>query len=231
MKNKLLTGLAAAAVIAGGTVALSQGALAATYEVTITNATRGQPLAPGLVITHDRGYSLFEIGDAPTLELATMAETGNPGPLEASVPMGNDTVIVLGDHGGIALPSESNSVEITTVGKYLTVVGMLAATNDAFYAIRGVRLPTSGSTTFYATAFDAGSEANNELSGDVPASADENDNDPGINYGIAGVDREGFIHVHNGIFGGGDLVPSEHDWNNPVVEIIVEKIPSEEDED
>ncbi|MDA1326694.1 MAG: spondin domain-containing protein [Proteobacteria bacterium] len=227
MKNKLLTGFATAALIAGSSVVLSQGAQAATYEITITNATKGQPLAPGLVILHDKGYSLFEIGGAATDPLATMAETGGPFDLQASIPASADTDVVLGDHGGIALPSESNSIKIKSEGKFLTVVGMLAATNDAFYAIRGVRLPTSGSTTFYATAFDAGSEANNELSGDVPASAGGNGDDLGTNYG----DGEGFIHVHNGIFGSGDLDPIVYDWNNPVVEIIVEKIPSEQDED
>lgn len=228
MKNKLLTGLALAAVMAGSTVALSQGALAATYEVTITNATKGQPLAPGLVIIHDKGYSLFEIGDPATPDLATMAETGGPFDLQASVSGDvNDTAVVLGDHGGIALPSESNSVEISTVGKYLTAVGMLAATNDAFYAVRGVRLPESGSITVYAPAYDAGSEANNELSGDVPASAGGNALDAGTNAG----DGEGYIHVHNGIFGVGDLVPFDHDWNNPVVEIVIEKIPSNESDE
>lgn len=224
MKNKLLTGLAMGALIAGGTVAMSQSAQAASYEITITNATKGQPLAPGLVIVHDKGYSLFEIGDAATDPLAVMAETGGPFELQDSIPDSADTDLVLGIHGGVALPSESNSIQITSEGKFLTVVGMLAATNDAFYAIRGVRLPTSGSTTFYATAFDAGSEANSELAADIPATNGGAD-DPAINDG-----GEGYIHVHSGFLGAGDLDPIDHDWNNPVVEIIVEKIPSEDDD-
>jgi hypothetical protein len=35
-------------------------------------------------------------------------------------------------------------------------------------------------------------------------------------------DGEGFIHIHNGIFGSGQLRPSVHDWNNPVVAITIE---------
>lgn len=222
MKNRFLTGLAAAALITGGTVALSQTALAAEYEITIFNATKGQPLAPGLVIIHDSDYSLFEIGAAPSFELATMAETGNPGPLEASIPVANDTDLVFGAHGGIALPSESNSIQITSDGGYLTAVGMLAATNDAFYAVRGVKLPDSGVITVYAPAYDAGSEANNEKSGDIPASAQGNSKDDGTDAGDG--EGEGFIHIHNGIFGGGQLRPSVHGWNNPGVVITIEKL-------
>lgn len=221
MKNRFLTGLAAAALITGGTVALSQAALAATYEVTITNATKGQPLAPGLVIVHDSGYALFEIGDAPSFELAIMAETGDPHDLESTVPGAHDTAFVLGAHGGIALPSEFNSVEITSDGGYFTAVGMLAATNDAFYAVRGVKLPETGAITVYAPAYDAGSEANNEKSGDVPASRLGNSKDAGTNAG----DGEGYIHIHSGIFDVGQLKPWVHGWNNPVVAITIELKP------
>ena len=33
-----------------------------TYEVTIENLTSGQPLSPGLIVTHDRSASLFRVG-------------------------------------------------------------------------------------------------------------------------------------------------------------------------
>ena len=32
---------------------------------------------------------------------------------------------------------------------------------------------------------------------------------------------EGFVHIHSGIHGTGDLSPAEWDWQNPVVEIAV----------
>jgi hypothetical protein len=34
---------------------------------------------------------------------------------------------------------------------------------------------------------------------------------------------EGFIHVHPGLHGGGDLAPAEWNWQSPVVEIQVIK--------
>ncbi len=226
MKNRIVSGLAMAALIAGATMALSQGALAdeeKTFRVTIANATLGQPLAPGLVITHGAGFSLFEIGDAASMDLATMAETGDPGDLAGSV-SGAKTVTVLlgtGGHPPLALPTESYTADITTTAKHLTAVGMLAATNDGFYAVRGVRLPKNGTITVYAPAYDAGSEANNETDGDVPASPMGNANDDGTNFG----DGEGFIHIHNGIQGGADLDPAIHGWLNPVVAITIERLP------
>jgi hypothetical protein len=96
---------------------------------------------------------------------------------------------------------------------------MLAATNDAFYAVRGVKLPNNGTITVYATAFDAGSEDNNEADGDVPASTLGNGADAGTNV----APKEGFIHVHNGIHGGAYLDPATHDWRNPVVAITIER--------
>lgn len=228
MKHAVLRKLALGALIVGGIAATSQGAFAdggKAYRITIANATGGQPLAPGLVIVHDRDYALFQVNDAPTLELATMAETGDPGLLAdaADAAPGVASADVLAGDGGhppLALPGEANSITVTAAkgAKYLTAVGMLAATNDAFYAVRGIRLPKKGQITVNAVAYDAGSEANNEAAGDVPALG--NGDDAGVNAG----DGEGFIHVHGGIHGGAGLDPATHDWRNPVVEITIERL-------
>ncbi|MFT4517998.1 MAG: hypothetical protein ACI9JM_000375 [Halioglobus sp.] len=37
------------------------------YEVTITNITPGQTFTPQLVLTHDRGFSLFSLGEPATV--------------------------------------------------------------------------------------------------------------------------------------------------------------------
>ncbi|CAN0367817.1 unnamed protein product, partial [Ectocarpus sp. 13 AM-2016] len=34
---------------------------------------------------------------------------------------------------------------------------------------------------------------------------------------------EGFIHVHRGIQGVGDLSQADYDWKNPVAEVVVSK--------
>ena len=84
------------AVLAVGTIALTSTAMAdkksgkkndRMYQVTITNATLGQPVAPSVIATHNSAFQLFELGPVPMpgdsgyddyFALATMAETGYP---------------------------------------------------------------------------------------------------------------------------------------------------------
>lgn len=226
MKPTVLKGALMSALILSGALAAGQAALAddaRVYEITIRNAMLGQPLAPSLFVTHDADFVMFEIGDAASDELANMAETGNPGPLNGVVSVADgvsDTVVLPFDRvPPVMLPGESNSAEILAEGdaKYFTAVGMLAATNDAFYAVRGVALPKNGSITVYADAYDAGSEANTEILGDIPAGGNDAFDDP------AG-GEEGYIHIHAGIHGVGDQAPEDYDWRNPVVEITITRL-------
>ncbi len=117
------------------------------------------------------------------------------------------------------LPGESNSAEISAEGdaKLFSAVGMLAATNDGFYAVRDVALPKQGSITVYADVYDAGSEANTELLTDIPAGGNDAFDDP------AG-GEEGYIHIHAGIHGVGGQAPEVFDWRNPVLEIIITRL-------
>lgn len=226
MNKAVLKSAALGAMIFSGTLAAGQVAMAdeaRTYEVTIRNAALGQPIAPSLFVTHNSDFSMFTIGDPASTELATMAETGNPGPLEGIVSVAagvSDTVVLPFDRSPpVMLPSESNSTVIFAEGnaKYFSAVGMLAATNDAFYAVQGVALPKNGSIIVHAVAYDAGSEANTEVLNDIPAGGNGNFNDP-----IS--DGEEYIHVHAGIHGGADLNPAVHDWRNPVVEITITRV-------
>lgn len=69
-----------------------------------------------------------------------------------------------------------------------------------------------------AEAYDAGSEANSESCTYIP----------GPPCGNAEVrdtgDAEGFVHVHAGVHGIGDLDPAMHDWRNPVAEITIKRV-------
>jgi hypothetical protein len=239
------------AILAAGAIALAPAAMAAPkyssskrmYRVTITNATHGQPVAPSVIATHTDKFRLFELGPTPVpgdanyplyFGLATAAETGSPFPLVDEVaasrgvweavplPVENRTPPVL-------LPGESNSTVIRTSGKakYLSAAAMLGATNDAFYAVRGVLLPEGiGDTTHvFANAYDAGSEFNAETADTIGALGATDDN-PGTGSGI-NENGEGYIHVHAGIHGIGGpdgLDAATYDWRNPVVEVTIERI-------
>jgi hypothetical protein len=234
------------AVLTAGAIALAPVAMAGDkgrmYQVTITNALLGQPVAPSVIATHTGAFRLFELGPAPIegdpgyddyFALATMAETGFPflvlNQVSASPGVWEATVLATAHTPPVLFPSESNSTTISASGnaKYLTAVAMLGATNDAIYAVRGAELPKGigDSVHVYANAYDVGSEANAE-SADTVGALGASDDNPMTGEGI-NENGEGYIHVHagiRGVGGEGGLDPAVFDWRNPVVEVTIERI-------
>ena len=189
------------------------------YRVTITNATRGQILSPPVIFTHRAGFRLFELGEAASAEVAAVAEDAVNGPLETLL---SDSPKVA-DHvtgSGPVPPGQSTTLMVRARGRarYLGGISMLVVSNDAFFGAQGLALPRSGTVRYRAIAYDAGSEGNSELCSQIPGPPCGN---PGVrNLATA----EGFVHVHAGIHGIGDLIPSQHDWRNPVVQITITRV-------
>jgi len=189
-----------------------------TYKVTITNLTRGQPLAPIMAATHLPGLSFFNLGEAPSDELAMLAEAGN------GRPMAQKLLTTSGFHDaqvstqGLTFPGKTTTLMVSAGDDDRISVGaMLGATNDAFFAISDMELPRGKKTVAYmADAYDAGSETNDELMSTVAGLGGE-----GYSPDDSG---EGFVHVHAGIHGIGDADPAKLDWRNPVAIIVIERM-------
>jgi len=237
-------------IIVVGAIALSPSAMAdknkhegkRKYRVTITNALLGQPVAPSVIATHTDAFQLFKLGPTPSpgdsdyplyFGLATAAETGSPVPLVDEVASSDgvwEAVALLTDRTPpILLPGESNTTIISASGnaRYLSAAAMLGATNDAFYAVRGVKLPRHVGEIIhvYANAYDAGSEENAE-SADTIGALGATDDNPTTGDGID-ENGEGFIHIHAGIHGIGGpdgLDAATYDWRNPVVKVTIKRI-------
>ncbi len=217
LSKTLLCALVVAGLCASGAAAQEEGPV---YAVTITNLTRGQVITPPLIAAHTKDFFLFKLGQPASPALATLAEEGAFTPLASQLST-NSAVQNIATGTGPLMPGQSVTIKIAASGnaRYLSAVGMLAVTNDAFFAIRGLRLPNAAETiTVDAEAYDAGSEANSESCTYVP----------GPPCGAGGIhdpaDAEGFVHVHAGIHGNADLIPSQHDWRNPVVEITIRQV-------
>jgi hypothetical protein len=193
-----------------------------TYEVMVTNITYNQQFTPLLLATHKPEIAFFKLGDPAIPELATLAEEGNVAPLRALLqtsPLVHETV------AGNGLLDPGKSITFTIRGNpwrdRLSLAAMLIPTNDAFVALNAVPLPFigAGEQTHFARAYDSGTEVNNELCVSIP----------GPNFvecgGSGGGARagggEGFVHVHRGIHGVGDLKPINRDWRNPVAQVRV----------
>lgn len=191
-----------------------------TYEVTITNITKGQVLSPPILVSHNRDVALFELGEPALEELAIVAEDGDGGPLVDLLYSLPKVADVRASTAPI-LPGTSAVFEITSnrAARALSVVSMLVNTNDAFLAIDSEALPRFRRTskTYYALGYDAGSEGNNEDCAFVPGPAC-----PGGSGNLRSTgDAEGYVHVHNGVHGVADLLPADYDWHNPVAVITV----------
>ncbi|NNG47070.1 MAG: hypothetical protein HKM86_08170 [Deltaproteobacteria bacterium] len=189
------------------------------YAVTITNLTRGQVITPPVVIVHNEKFRLFVPGEPAIPELAALAEDGITGPLLGLLP-GLPSVLRGTMAPGPLMPGESVTVEVRAKWNYplVTVAGMLASSNDAFFAIRGKRVPVFGKSATYAVAYDAGSEANLELCDQIPGP-------PCGNEEVRHTEgAENYVHVHSGIHGIGDLLPEVFDWRNPVAKVVISPI-------
>ncbi len=188
-----------------------------TWSVTVTNLTRMQVITPPLLFSHNGEFKLFEIGEAVSEELAILAEEGDPDPLMALLDTHEAVFDVVRATDGIPY-GQSMTLEVTTRGRYnrLSVAGMLATTNDAFFALRGIKVPYSGMKSRTAVAYDAGSEANTELCDHIPGP-------PCFNHVRMPDGAEGRVFVHNGIHGIGDLDEENMDWRNPVAHVTIKK--------
>lgn len=191
-----------------------------TYKITLTNLTRGQPIAPVMAATHQSGMSYFQVGDVPSAELAALAEAGNGKPMAAmllTMPGVSDAQVGMGGTG----PGKSSTLIVSARRgmDHLSIGAMLGNTNDGFIALRDVVLPKGRqAVTYMADGYDAGSEANDELCATVPG--------PACGGAALSPDDsgEGYVHIHGGIHGIGGMSAAEYDWRNPVAQIVVERV-------
>jgi len=195
------------------------------YEVTITNLTRGQQFTPILVASHREGVQLFTLGRPASSALATLAEEGDTGPL-TSLLLGLPVVRDVTSSSGLLSPGRS--VTVTVEGgagfDHLSVAAMLIPTNDGFFALNGAAGPRGDQTvTLFSPAYDAGSERNDELCASIPGPFFAECGGPGGGGKPGG--GEGFVHVHAGIHGTGNLNTAQRDWRNPVAEIAIRRVP------
>ncbi len=208
------------------TVFFTTTASAASFEVTVTNLTRGQQFTPLLVATHRGGVRLFDPGSPASDALQILAEEGNTAPL-TDLLEANPAVLHVVTAGPLLDPGASRSVTVRTRGSFdnLSVAAMLIPTNDGFFALNGVEGPNGNRTlTLYSPAYDAGSEINDELCATIPGPFFLECGGPGGGAAPSG-GEEGFVHIHAGIHGIGDLDASQRDWRNPVARIEIRRVP------
>lgn len=209
---------------------------AAELEISLVNLTHGNHFTPVLVAAHDTDTQLFNAGDMASPALQKMAEGGDIADLDMAVADAGG-VSIANLAGGLMAPGQKTTMMEfdTQTMTHLSVVAMVLPTNDAFIGLNSWMIPTTpGTYTVNINAYDAGTEANDEIINGggmpgVPGIPAAPGGDGGSNAtGVMDASGNDKVHVHPGVLGdtdaaGGmsDLDSRIHRWLNPVARLTV----------
>jgi hypothetical protein len=202
----------------------------ATFDVTVTNLTNGQPLSPLAIIAHQDGYAVFTIGAAATAGLEMLAEGGDNTALIAEADADANVTATASGAAPVG-PAASDTVSITVLeselpGLLLSVSTMLVNTNDAISGVNGASvadMQVGDSATWRAIAYDAGTEADTEAAAHIPGPAGG-----GEGFNAARDDDADRVAMHSGVvsqddgFAASDLSGQQR-FDNPVVQVRIER--------
>jgi hypothetical protein len=225
------------AALFAASLSAAPSANAVDFDVQITNLSNAIYFTPFLVAAHPAGNNLFSTGQPASANLQAMAEGGDITGLVTDVTALGAT-IVENPAGGLLAPATSIQFNMNTDGTSndrLSVVAMLLPTNDAFAGLNAIDIPTTpGTYVFDVPAYDAGTEANDELiTGGGASGAAGIPADPGGlagtgGTGAAGADANPNVHIHRGSLGdtdaaagNSDLDSRVHRWLNPVIRVTI----------
>lgn len=205
--------------------------------LTLTNLTQAINFTPVIAASHDMNSSIFHVAQAATTELTALAEGGNIALLSKLLNAANADVIENPAAGLLAAAKTTHFNLSNSAGNdYLSIAAMMLPTNDGFVGLDSWQIPTkAGTYTVYLNAYDAGTEANNELIVDssgapgtpgIPAAPG---GDAGSNgSGVMDTQSNSNIHIHPGVLGDtdlnagiSDLDSRVHRWLNPVAKLTI----------
>ena len=214
--------------------AMSKGG--ATYKVTITNLTAGQPFTPPVLATHNGRTGIFSVGDEASEGVQMIAENGSNDDLVAALGVDVNVAqveqgsapIVPANKAGMFANSATFMISTSRHARYLSVISMLICTNDGFMGVDSVSLPRRHKTVF-AVAYDARTEQNTEDYADMvpPCQALIEGIMPpvgGTGMSDSTLAEDGVVIPHAGINGGASLTPQAHGWGDPVAKIVIERV-------
>ncbi len=215
---------------------LSIPAFAQDLDITITNLTHGSHFTPILVAAHEGTTSLFQLGTEASAHLTAMAEGGDISGLESDLDAaGADKVS--NPAAGLLAPGTFTHLSMSTNSgnDHMSIVAMVLPTNDGFIGLDSLAIPTeSGTYSYNINAYDAGTEANDEIVNGMsaPGLAGVPADPLGMNgenaKGVTDSESNTHIHIHRGVLGdtdasGGssDLDSRIHRWLNPVARVVI----------
>ncbi len=126
--KKLLTGLGAAAALTIAAATAASAGMMQTYEVTVTNTSDAELIAPVLVASTAHDADIFD-GSYVTKEAEVQVLTGDPAMLAGRI--GDGATVAHGDDGppGVLLaPGKTLTFELVTDAPEIRIFAMVAPT-------------------------------------------------------------------------------------------------------
>jgi len=203
----------------------------ATFQVTVSNLTNGQPMSPAAVIVHQDGFQVFEVGAPATVALEVLAEGGNNAEL---LELANDNinVITTASGAGPIPPGQSEVISFEIAERFLpnanfSVSTMLVNTNDAITGVNTINieaLEVGDSLTRRGVAYDAGTEADDEMAIYIPGPAGG-----GEGFNADRDDQVDAVTMHTGVVTSHDglatsALNGQHKFDNPTIQVRIERI-------
>jgi hypothetical protein len=203
----------------------SSTAMAQELSITVTNLTQGLHFTPVITAAHTNEANIFIASEMASTELQAMAEGGDISGL-VSMLTNADANINENPAMGLLAPAMSASFTLTndSANTHLSLAAMVLPSNDGFVGLNGWKIPEeAGSYTVFLNAYDAGTEANNELRGSgAPGEAGMPVPPPlealiGMNgTGVTDMESNSKVHIHRGSLGDSDMSAGTSDINNSV---------------
>lgn len=200
----------------------------ASYEVTITNVTHGQPLSPPALFLHTSDVKSWMTGSSASQGLEVLAESGSTAELLAATSTINavsgDAVIIPGDRATYTLTAELEAESENDIE--LTVVSMLVNTNDAFTGVQNWyvgEMEVMDEMKALAPVYDAGTEANVETQATIPGPAAG-----GEGYNMERMDTDK-VSMHPGVVTQADgyaesALTQTHKFDNGAMVVVVKRV-------
>jgi len=223
-------------LVAAMGVVLSTSAMAADISVSVENLSHGNHFTPLLISAHPAGTHLFQTGTAASANLQAMAEGGDIAGLVTDMAAISADVIENPAAGTLAPGLSTSGMMMTaTANTHLSVVSMILPTNDGFIGLNSIAIPTApGTYVYHINAYDAGTEANDELvnGGGAPNTlgipADPGGANGSGGTGVTTAESNMSVHIHRGVLGDfdatagvSDLDSRVHRWLNPIAKLTL----------
>ncbi|GLS84495.1 spondin domain-containing protein [Paraferrimonas haliotis] len=229
------TTLIAATLASTVTAFSATSSYAAELEMTLTNLTHGSHFTPVLVAAHPADQHFFQAGEMASVQMQSIAEGGDISGLQTALE-GLGAPLVANPAGGLMAPGSSVSFMLDSGDNpVLSLAAMILPSNDGFVGYDSWMIPEeAGTYTLYLKAWDAGTEANDEIingggANGAPGIPVAPGGDGGMNgTGVMDGSMNDMVHIHPGVLGdtdpqGGmsDLDSRIHRWLNPVAKLVI----------